>query len=146
MASAQVIFRGQERLNWSYLITKKPNGGVVKLTVIRRRAAEDEEDAAGASKSVQLEFELSLRPLPLMVPRVLGVDYHSAYIIVGGLVILPAGGPLQGAALKERRYRLCESTSPKTAEPTRKQNVWRSLSRRSIVQSVSLPIAVQSFR
>jgi len=67
-----VMFRGQERLPWEYLITRKAVGERVEIT---------------------------LKPLPRLVPRIFAVDYIPTYVIIGGLLTLPAGESLSQAAL-----------------------------------------------
>ena len=46
---------------------------------------------------------ITLTAVPQLLPRVYAIDYISSYVIVGGLVILPAGMPLKDAALRNRR-------------------------------------------
>jgi len=87
----EVLFRGQEWLPWEYLITKKPTGECITVTVLRR----------GDSKEAELEFKIELAPLPKLAPLILGVDYFPSYVIFGGIVFLPVGLPLGRAQLNQ---------------------------------------------
>jgi PDZ domain-containing secreted protein len=120
-----VQFRGQERLPFTYLVTRKPCGAEVKVKALRSRRivataeeaqppVEDVVDAEGTvedgvARATEVELTMRLKPTPYLVPKVLDLDYFATYIIVGGLVILPAGRPLQDAAIKTRRYSLYDA-------------------------------------
>mmetsp|Transcript_96497 Transcript_96497/g.191197 ORF Transcript_96497/g.191197 Transcript_96497/m.191197 type:complete len:537 (+) Transcript_96497:166-1776(+) len=83
----EVVFRGQEWLPWEYLITKKPPGESVTVTVLRQ--------GVGAEQSLQeVECTIVLAPSPKLAPRILGVDYFPSYVIYGGIVFLPVGRPV----------------------------------------------------
>lgn len=111
---SDVVYRGQERLPWQYCISTKSVGESVELTVLRKSDSDQvqkTEDGAGAQISLdddgrhaeELKISLDLTAVPRLLPRVYGIDYQSTYVIVGGLVILPAGLPLQDAALAHPR-------------------------------------------
>ena len=112
---SDVVYRGQERLPWQYCISTKSIGESVELTVLRRKKESDTvqktEDGAGTQISLddvgltteELKVSVGLTAVPRLLPRVYGIDYHSTYVIIGGLVILPAGLPLQDAALAHPR-------------------------------------------
>jgi len=99
-----VVYRGDEWLNWRYLITSKPVGDSVQVTVLRKA----EMTMAGPDELSMHEavIPLELKPLPKLLPRVIGVDYFPSYAIIGGLVIVPAGHPVQAANLVESQGRV----------------------------------------
>lgn len=100
----EVVYRGEEWLHWVYLITNKPVGDHVGVTVLRKMPDDSSETGKAVMQEVKVEIELA--PLPKLVPRVMGVDYFPSYAIVGGLVIVPAGHPLQVANLEEFQGRV----------------------------------------
>lgn len=87
----EVVYRGEEWLPWTYLITRRPVGDHVNVVVLRKAQTGMEE----------VSFEIELTPPPKLLPRIIYVDYIPTYVIVGGLVILPAGFPLKLANLEE---------------------------------------------
>jgi hypothetical protein len=74
-----VEFRGQERLDMEYLITRKAPGETVKLTLLRKQ---DETNAGGVEKiTVQLELTA-----PKSRGQRLGIGMTWDWAVVGGLV------------------------------------------------------------
>jgi S1-C subfamily serine protease len=94
----EVIFRRDEWLHWSYLVTRRPVGEDIDVVVLRK--AETGDDMK------EVSFNIELAPLPKLLPRIIHVDYFPTYVIAGGVVILPAGYPLQEANLAEFQQRV----------------------------------------
>jgi hypothetical protein len=92
----EVIFRGDEWLHWTYLVTRRPVGEDIDVVVLRK-AGDDMKEVF---------FNIDLAPPPKLLPRIIHVDYIPTYVIVGGVVILPAGYPLQEANLAEFSQRV----------------------------------------
>jgi S1-C subfamily serine protease len=89
----EVIFRGDEWLHWTYLVTRRPVGEDIDVVVLRKAETGDD--------MMEMSFNIELAPLPKLLPRIIHVDYHPTYVIAGGVLILPAGQPLQEANLAE---------------------------------------------
>lgn len=98
----EVAFRGHERLRYTYLITRKKVGELVRLKLLRSKHAPRDtsepfdinalaEDPATPSP---LELTVTLAPTHQLLPRELHKDYMPEYFIVGGLVFVIAGLPL----------------------------------------------------
>jgi hypothetical protein len=94
----EVIFRRDEWLHWSYLVTRRPVAEDIDVVVLRK--AETGDDMK------EVSFNIELAPLPKLLPRIIHVDYFPTYVIAGGVVILPAGYPLQEANLAEFQQRV----------------------------------------
>lgn len=88
-----VKFRDQERLPWTYLVTRKPRGERIKAEILRRRDSGVE----------RFTCELILEAPPRLLPLFPSVDYFPSYVVVGGLVLLPCGRPL---AEKAREHKI----------------------------------------
>lgn len=95
-----VPFRGHERLDWVYLVTKKPVGDKIKLDLLRRGGqpmspgAKKGVTAGGVGKLEHVQVETTLEQSPSLLPALLHVDYRPGWVIIGGLVFLRAGQPL----------------------------------------------------
>jgi len=87
-----VKFREQERLPWTYLVTRKPCGESLKAEVLRR-----EGDSVK-----RLVKDLKLAALPKLLPTFAGIDYFPSYVVCGGLVFLPCGRPLGDKAREQK--------------------------------------------
>lgn len=79
-----VCFREQERLPWTYLITRRRCGEQISAETLRRTG----------SKVERLSLTLTLGSPPRLLPVFAGLDYFPSYVVVGGLVLLPCGRPL----------------------------------------------------
>ena len=118
----EVLFRGLEYLPFEYCVTSKLCGERVNLTILRPlpvplpvsvsvSVVEGEEVnitpatvvvaaaaaaavAATSTELVEISVDLTLSPLKVMHPRILGVDYLPKWVIIGGLVFVVYGSPL----------------------------------------------------
>jgi S1-C subfamily serine protease len=88
-----VVYRGDEWVHWHYLVTRKPVGDTVEVVTLRQ------DEARGCM--IERRLKMELKPVMRLMPRVMGVDYFPSYVILGGLVILPAGFPLAVANLEQ---------------------------------------------
>lgn len=84
----EIVFRGHERVHYSYAYTRKKVGDVVKLSLLRRACGEKDEILQA------VDLEVTLDGGHHLVPRELGKDYQADYVIIGGIVLLVAGIPL----------------------------------------------------
>lgn len=102
----EVVFRSEERLNFRYLVTRKLVGDIIQVTVLRLvdEPHPDASDTNGSGiKTMQeLKLDITLNSPWNLVPNIEGLDYFSTYIIIGGLVVIPAGDPVRVAV--ERSY------------------------------------------
>lgn len=126
-----VKYRGHERLPWPYLISRHRVGHEVSVTVLRplrnASAGEAEDDGAAKEKDElplvplgapeELTFEISLRFCPRVLPEILGVDYHLTYVIIGGLLFLPAGLPLLLEARNNKAVKLAAGLDKENSSP-----------------------------
>ena len=113
---ADVEYRGQERLSWKYLVSKKQPGEAVEITVLRAATVGDvkleptpEKADGGAGVAIplsssgggaeELKVTIELAPVPRLLPRVHELDYHSTYCIYGGLVVIPVRRTIQSCYL-----------------------------------------------
>lgn len=97
----EVSFRGHERVGYEYLISKRPLGDTVKLSVLRK---EDDGEITAMDVNVELTTNFAL------VPRELGkAGFAAHYVVAGGLVLLTASVPLMKACLVEQQHRIFES-------------------------------------
>jgi S1-C subfamily serine protease len=87
-----VSFRDQERLPWTYLVTRKLRGELISAEILRRSESGVE----------RLECKLELQPPPRLLPLFPNVDYFPSYVMVGGLVLLPCGRPLADKAREQK--------------------------------------------
>jgi len=87
-----VRFRDQERLPWTYLVTRKPRGGTLTAEILRRSPSGVE----------RLTCVLTLEAPPRLLPLFPNVDYFPSYVVVGGLVLLPCGRPLAEKAREQK--------------------------------------------
>jgi len=87
-----VVFRDQERLPWTYLVTRKPRGETVTAEILRR----------SESGVQRLECVLTLEAPPRLLPLFPNVDYFPSYVAIGGLVLLPCGRPLAEKAREQK--------------------------------------------
>lgn len=87
-----VRFRDQERLPWTYLVTRKPRGETLTAVILRRSAAGVE----------RLNCNLTLDSPPRLLPLFPNVDYFPSYVMVGGMVLLPCGRPLAEKAREQK--------------------------------------------
>lgn len=76
---ATVQLRGEERIYYIHLITRKPVGSTLKIGVLR--------------DGTELEVEVETQPPRYLVPRCSGWDIKPSYLIVGGLVFVPLSRP-----------------------------------------------------
>eukprot|EP00928_Gymnodinium_smaydae_P004952 TRINITY_DN11699_c0_g3_i1.p1 TRINITY_DN11699_c0_g3~~TRINITY_DN11699_c0_g3_i1.p1 ORF type:complete len:542 (+),score=84.35 TRINITY_DN11699_c0_g3_i1:94-1719(+) len=75
-----VPLRGNERINFLHLVTRRLAGrDVARVRVLRRGA--------------QVEVDVRLRPDKWLVPRIDGYDAAPEYCIIGGLVFVPLSQP-----------------------------------------------------
>lgn len=88
-----VCFRDQERLPWTYLITRRRCGEQVSAEILRRTSGVEVE---------RRQVMLTLGAPPRLLPIFAGVDYFPAYVVVGGLVLLPCGRPLGEKAREQK--------------------------------------------
>mmetsp|Transcript_43033 Transcript_43033/g.99710 ORF Transcript_43033/g.99710 Transcript_43033/m.99710 type:complete len:446 (-) Transcript_43033:1318-2655(-) len=92
-----VPFRGHERLDWVYLVTRKPLGSKITLDVLRRI-----DGGVAGNKAVSLQngtlearrLHVTLAPTPSLLPSILGLDYTPGWVVIGGLLFLRVGQPL----------------------------------------------------
>mmetsp|Transcript_90889 Transcript_90889/g.142770 ORF Transcript_90889/g.142770 Transcript_90889/m.142770 type:complete len:541 (-) Transcript_90889:56-1678(-) len=89
-----VKFRDQERLPWTYLITRKARGETIQAEVLRRSANGVE----------RLSCQLTLGAPPRLLPLFPMVDYRPSYVVFGGLVLLPCGRPLADKAREQKLH------------------------------------------
>jgi len=87
-----VRFRDQERLPWTYLVTRKPCGETIHAELLRRTESGVE----------RLGCSLRLGAPPRLLPLFPSVDYFPSYVMVGGLVLLPCGRPLADKAREQK--------------------------------------------
>jgi len=87
-----VTFRAQERLPWTYLVTRKPRGETLTAEILRRSASGVE----------RLNCSLTLEAPPRLLPLFPNVDYFPSYVAVGGMVLLPCGRPLAEKAREQK--------------------------------------------
>jgi S1-C subfamily serine protease len=77
---ATVPLRGNERIHFSYLVTKRVAGREAVKLGVRRQGAE-------------VQVEVKLEPERWLVPRLDGFDAAPEYAIFGGLVFVPLSQP-----------------------------------------------------
>jgi len=87
-----VKFRDQERLPWTYLVTRKPRGEQLSAEILRRSESGVE----------RLRCILTLGAPPRLLPLFPNVDYFPSYVVIGGLVLLPCGRPLAEKAREQK--------------------------------------------
>ena len=97
----EVTFRGHERVDFKYLLTKRKLGETVRISLLRGAhskagATEFNMSAQAESPSVPepVELSMSLAPSHELLPRELDKDYVPHYVVIGGLVFIIAGLPL----------------------------------------------------
>lgn len=78
-SDATVRLRGDERIPFWYLITRKPVGEEIRFKLLR--------------KGVLIEVSILLAPPKYLVPRYSGWDATPSYFICGGLVFVPLSRP-----------------------------------------------------
>jgi len=101
-----VMFRKHERVEYTYLITRKKVGDAVTLTLLRRSNTPESTSTcfdpntlavvkdAPKPELITLKLAVTLSPAHELLPRELKKDYHPEYAIIGGLVFIIAGLPL----------------------------------------------------
>lgn len=89
-----VKFRDQERLPWTYLVTRKARGETITAEILRRSTNGVE----------RLSCQLTLAAPPRLLPLFPMVDYRPSYVVCGGLVLLPCGRPLAEKAREQKLH------------------------------------------
>eukprot|EP00038_Savillea_parva_P001566 m.105281 g.105281 ORF g.105281 m.105281 type:complete len:559 (-) comp10548_c0_seq1:1400-3076(-) len=98
----EVSFRGHERVGYEYLISKRPLGDTVALTILRK------QDDSGKIEEMTINVGLAINFA--LVPRELGkAGFEAHYVIAGGLVLLAASVPLVKACMVEARHRIFDA-------------------------------------
>jgi len=104
-----VMFRRHERVDYQYVITRKKIGDIVKLKLLRASGGSAvssgrtfdptslmvDKAAAPPGTLETLHLQATLAPTHDLLPRELKKDYAPEYALIGGLVFIIAGLPLE---------------------------------------------------